>query len=155
MQSMKQINIQFFAAVVISATTFGLIQQPSLAQRMGIPDGYFARQGSVYARSGGIICGFKKPGHLEIYRKANPPAPSINITNFTSYRYIGHCPTPASYFAHGGSVFYTAGNGKFCGFSNPDELREYQSYYIVAEVGTISTDPKQFMSYLGRCPSPQ
>ena len=152
---MKQINIQFFATAVIGATTVALLQQPSLAQRMGIPDGYFARQGSVYAKAGGVICGFKKPGHLEIYRKANPAAPDINITNFTSYRYIGHCPVPAAYFAHGGSVFYTAGDGKFCGFRNPDAYSEYQSYYRVTNAGTISSNPADFMRYMGRCPSPQ
>lgn len=35
---MKQLNIRFFAAAVIGATTFALLEQSSLAQRMAIPD---------------------------------------------------------------------------------------------------------------------
>lgn len=121
---------------------------------MGIPDGYFSHRGTVYARSGGTICGFSRPGHLQIYRTAFP-APTVTVPGISSYRSAGICSVPASFFPYQGTVFYSFGNRRYCGFSDPDSLREYRQYYNSPNVSELSSPPQEFMTYDGTCPPPR
>jgi hypothetical protein len=146
-----KVKLRYVVATVTVFSTISSFSQPSLAQTMPErPEGYFAYSGSVYAKAGGIICGFRRPGHLEIYRKVNP-APDLRITAISTYRYAGACPTPRSFFWFGGSGYYSVGNGQYCGFSTPQAREEYLQRFNAPDVGVISTNPRQFMTYINRC----
>jgi len=145
--------------VLLAASTAAVVFSPLFASAqttptMGIADGYFSHRGTVYARSGGTICGFSRPAHLQIYRTVFP-ASSVTVSGISSYRNMGTCPVPASFFPYKGTVFYSFGNRKYCGFSDPDSLREYRQYYNSPNVLELSSPPKEFMTYDGTCPPPR
>ncbi|MGH2414643.1 MAG: hypothetical protein ACRDEA_13355 [Microcystaceae cyanobacterium] len=140
------------------STLLGLVPLTASAQaqeiKMGVPDGYFVRNGTtVYARSGGAICGFSRPGQLDIYRRVYP-APNVPVPNPGSYQSAGICSTPAAFFTFENTVYYSFGNGKFCGFPTPASLTVYKSFYNRPDVGRIKSKPGEFMSYMGVCPDP-
>jgi hypothetical protein len=95
-----------------------------------IIDGYFVYKGSVYAKAGGTICAFTSPGHLEIFKKARGGG-DLQISAISSYKNAGKCPIPRAFFLYKGSGFYSFGDGKFCGFSDPNIQNEYRQTFGV------------------------
>jgi pimeloyl-ACP methyl ester carboxylesterase len=114
--------------------------------------GYFDNGSTVFYSNGTSYCGFVSPKHLEVYRKVNQ-APSLeqeNPSNFGTYR--GACPLPSGYFDNGATVFFSAGNGTFCGFPNPPALLSHkQSRPPQQSFGNIGVDPNKYMRYTGVC----
>lgn len=151
---MKQ---KIFGSLVVGIATLMSLLQPSLAQRtptIGIPDGYFVYRNTLYAVSGGSICGFLNPGHAQIFR-GNYTAPDKKVTNFSSYRDFGACALPATYFDFNKTVYYSSGDGKVCGFLSQDALNNYRNYYRTTNVGSIKTfPPKEVATNIGECPPP-
>ncbi|MFY7806443.1 MAG: hypothetical protein ACOVQ7_23775 [Limnoraphis robusta] len=141
----------FLGSLIIGILVVSAQQKPGFAETMPENiDGYFAYNGSVYARAGGTICGFRKPGHLDIFRRARP-ARDVNITAISTYKNIGHCPVPRAFFDFGNSGYFSFGNGGFCGFPSPQVQDEYRQRYNAPLVKRISSDPQEFMKYTGRC----
>ena len=141
----------FLSSVIVGIIVVSAAQQPSFAETMPENiDGYFAISGIVYAKAGGTLCDMRTPGHVEIFRRSRP-APGLNITAISSYKYIGLCPVPRAFFDFGNSGYFSFGNGSFCGFPNPQVQLEYRQRYNAPLVKRISSDPTAFMKYTGRC----
>ena len=151
---MKHPFLVLLAASTVVAAFSPLFAFAQTTPTMSIPDGYFSHRGTTYARSGGTICGFSRPGHLQIYRTAFP-APAVTVPGISSYRSAGTCSVPASFFPYKGTVFYSFGNRSYCGFPDPDLLREYRQYYNSPNVSELSSPPQEFMTYAGACPPPR
>lgn len=143
-----------FSLLAASTTAATLLPTIAFAQTMGLPDAYFAHRGTIYARSGGTICGFRTPGHLQIYRTALP-APNVDVPGISSYRNAGVCSSPQAYFSYKKTTYFSFGDGRFCGFPNPDSLSEYRQYYKAPNVVGLNSPPEKFMKYVGACPTPQ
>ena len=142
---------EILCLIAANATTVLLVQQGVLAQTMPEkPEGYFAHRGTVYAKAGGTICGFKSPSHLEIYRRSKGGR-DLSISAISTFKNAGVCPVPRAFFDYKNSGFYSLGDGKFCGFSNPFLQNEYRERFNAPLVGKISTDPARFMKYIGIC----
>jgi hypothetical protein len=144
----------FLSSVIVGIAAVVAQQQPGFPQTTmpELIDGYFAYSGTVYAKSGGIICGFRKPGHLEIFRRSIP-APDLKINAISTYNNIGVCPVYRAFFDFGDSGYFSFGNGSFCGFTSAQVQREYRQRYNAPLVKRISTNPGEFMKYTGACPS--
>jgi len=141
----------FLCLAVTGGVIVASFHPPVLSQTMPeTPEGYFAYRGTVYAKAGGTICGFTSPGHLEIYRKAKGGR-DLKISAISSYKNAGICPVPRAFFDYKDSGFYSFGDGRFCGFANPDIQNEYRERFNAPLVGRISSDPNRSMKYLGQC----
>lgn len=142
---------KFICLAVTGGVIVASFHHPVLSQTMPErPEGYFAYRGTVYAKAGGTICGFTSPGHLEIYRKAKGGM-NLQISAISSYKNAGKCPVPRAFFDYKDSGFYSFGDGRFCGFGNPDIQNEYRQSFNAPLVGRISSDPNRSMKYLGPC----
>ena len=111
--------------VAISATIV-LSQQPIFAQSMPVvTDGYFWTGKTAFARSSGFTCGFANRGHYEIYRRLRP-AKDETQDDPSSFKYLGTCPLPQAIFYDAKKTgYYSFGDGKICGFSNPQMRNTY------------------------------
>jgi len=114
--------------------------------------GYFDNGGTVFYANGTSYCGLVSPKHLEFFRRINQ-ASSLGRQNPSSFgTNAGICTLPSGYFDNGASVFFSAGNGTFCGFRNPQALDSHRrSRPQQPSFGRIDIDPNKFMSYKGVC----
>jgi hypothetical protein len=114
--------------------------------------GYFDDGGTVFYSNGTSYCGFVSPKHLEFSQKVNQ-APSLGRQNPSSFgTNRGVCQLASGYFDNGATVFFSAGNGTFCGFPNPPALDSHRrSRPQQPSFGRIDIDPNRFMSYTGVC----
>jgi hypothetical protein len=113
---------------------------------------YFDNRGTVFYANGTSYCGLASPKHLEFFQRVNQ-APSLGRQDPDSFgTYAGTCTFPSGYFDHGGTVFFSSGNGNFCGFRNPQALESHQSSRPQQpSFGLLDRDPKRFMKYTGVC----
>ncbi len=114
--------------------------------------GYFDNGGTVFYANGTSHCGFASPKHLEFFQRVNQ-APSLGRQDPGSFgAYAGICTFPSGYFDNGGTVFFSSGNGTFCGFRNPQALESHQrSRPQQPSFGRLDRDPNRFMGYTGVC----
>ena len=141
--------------------SISLVNFPNnLAEALEVgPNQYFSQSGTVYYTNGSWFCGFRKPGHLSMWRQLYQ-GKSINGEGILleDLENKGVCNTPRAYFNFNGTVFYSHGNGSFCGFSNPGSLTRHKqrAQRILGElprsIGKIDSSPNEFMQYKSICP---
>lgn len=114
--------------------------------------GYFDNGVTVFYSNGTSYCGFVSPKHLEFTQKVNQ-APSLGRQDPSMFGTdSGVCPLPSGYFDNGATVFFSAGDGTFCGFPNQQALDSHQrSRPQQPSFGRIDIDPNRFMSSAGVC----
>ena len=136
----------------IQRTVGDKIQEQLAAFRPPTRVGYFDDGGTVFYSNGTSYCGFVSPKHLEFSQKVNQ-APSLGRQSPSSFgTNRGVCPLPSGYFDNGTTVFFSAGDGTFCGFPNPQALdSHHRSRPQQPSFGRIDIDPNKFMSYADVC----
>ncbi|MEG4209569.1 hypothetical protein [Microcoleus sp. S13_B4] len=114
--------------------------------------GYFDDGGTVFYANGTSYCGFVSPKHLEFFQKVNK-APSLGRQDPGSFgKNAGICTLPSGYFDNGATVYFSVGNGTFCGFPNPPAFDSHKrSRPQQHSFGRIDIDPIRFMNYTGVC----
>jgi hypothetical protein len=116
------------------------------------PVGYFDNGVTVFYSNGYSHCGFLSRKHLEFSQRVYK-ARSLgrrNPINFGSVK--GVCQLPSGYFDNGATVFFSAGDGSFCGFLNPPALASHkQSRPQQPSFGRIDIDPNKFMTNTDVC----
>ncbi len=114
--------------------------------------GYFDNKATVFFSNGSSYCGFASPNHLQFFRSVNS-APSLGRQDPSNFgTYTGACSLPSGYFDNGSAVFFSQGNGTFCGFPNPQSYASHGgSRPQLPRFGRIDVDPNSFMSYAGAC----
>jgi hypothetical protein len=117
-----------------------------------IPVGYFDNGATVFYTKGNLYCGFASPKHLQFFQQVNP-AGSLGRRDPKSFgTYTGACDLPSGYFDNGATVFFSLGNGEFCGFRNPQSLASHQSSRPrLPKFGRIDRSPNDFMDNKGVC----
>ncbi len=114
--------------------------------------GYFDNGVTVFYSNGSSYCGFLSRKHLEIaqsvYRRRS--LGRRNPASFGSNR--GACQLPSGYFDNGATVFFSAGDGSFCGFpSSPALASHKRSRPHQPNFGRLDVDPNRFMTNIGVC----
>lgn len=114
--------------------------------------GYFDNGTTVFYANGTTYCGFVSPKHLDFFQQVNR-APSIGRQNPGEFgRDTGICAMPRGYFDDGRTVYYSLGNGTFCGFPTPPSLESHRnSRRQDPAFGRIDIDPSRLMANLGIC----
>lgn len=114
--------------------------------------GYFDNGATVFYSTGSSYCGFASPNHYRFFQQVNS-ATSLGRQDPGSFgTYTGACPLPSGYFDNGATVFFSQGNGTFCGFSNPQSYDSHgRARPQLPRFGRMDTDPNSFMSYVGVC----
>jgi hypothetical protein len=114
--------------------------------------GYFDNGATVFYSNGSSYCGFASPNHLQFFRNVNS-APSLGRRDPGNFgTYTGACPLPSGYFDNGATVFFSQGNGTFCGFADPQSYDSHgRSRPQLPRFGRLDSDPNSFMSYTGVC----
>ncbi|WP_206603131.1 hypothetical protein [Leptolyngbya ohadii] len=114
--------------------------------------GYFDDGRGVFYSNGSSYCGFASPGHLQFFRRVNS-APDLGRrdSNNGFGEFTGACVAPSGYFDDGAGVFYSAGNGTFCAFPNPEALASHRrSRPGFTDFGRV-VGADRFMRYTGAC----
>jgi hypothetical protein len=120
-----------------------------------IQEGNFHNNGSVYYSNGqGAYCGFTSPLHYRL-SSTRPWGQWIEISAIPqSMRSDGSCRViiREGNFHHNGSVYYSNGQGAYCGFTSPDHYkkksgRRWGDWLEINEPVPFQT----FMRYDGPC----
>jgi hypothetical protein len=120
-----------------------------------IQEGNFHHSGSVYYSNGqGAYCGFNSPLHYRL-SSTRPWGQWIEISAIPqSMRSDGSCRViiREGNFHHNGSVYYSNGQGAYCGFTSPDHYkkksgRRWGDWLEINEPLPFQT----FMRYDGSC----
>lgn len=150
----KKIKVSNILHLVIASTiSVTLVQQPIFAQMMPkTTEGFFWSGKTAYAKTGGFICSFASRSHFDIYREIRP-AGDVVVQDITSFKYLGTCPLPESFYNAQGTGFYSFGDGKICGFPSAAIRDTYKSRYAPRELGKTGVPIPPFQ-WVGNCPKP-
>jgi len=157
---MKLAKFFVYTAIALIPSVYLVNFPNSLVEALEVgTNQYFSQNGTVYYTNGIWFCGFKKPGHLsmwqQLYRGTSISGGNVLLEDLNN---SGVCGTPRAYFNFKGAVFYSNGDGNFCGFPNPDRLTRHQrraQRLLEASppsIGTIDSSPGEFMRDKGLCP---
>ncbi|MBL8207947.1 MAG: hypothetical protein JNM09_27180 [Blastocatellia bacterium] len=118
--------------------------------------GYVDDGGTVYYFNGRSYCGFVSQGHLRFYQQvfSSPSKGRRSQDQLRQYfgQYTGPCSLPTGYFDNGQAVFYSFGNGTYCGFANPQALDTHgKPRGYLPRLGRIDIEPDRFLKYTGAC----
>lgn len=113
---------------------------------------YFDNGATIFYGNGISYCGFVSPTHLNFFRRVNV-AQNLGRQNPRRFgKYTGACPIPTGYFENGGTVYFSAGNGSFCGFPNSEAFYSHRRTRPQAvSWGRIDVAPSRFLTYEGVC----
>ncbi|MBD2212746.1 hypothetical protein H6G27_23140 [Nostoc linckia FACHB-104] len=114
--------------------------------------GYFDNGATAFYSDGNTHCGFVSGTHLSFYQKVIV-APNLGRQNPNNFgNYTGACVMPKGYFENEGTVFYSAGNGSFCGFPNGETFNSHRRARPQETVwGRLDVAPSKFLAYTGVC----
>ncbi|MBD2679749.1 MULTISPECIES: hypothetical protein [Nostoc] len=116
------------------------------------PVGYFDNGATVFYSDGNTHCGFVSETHLSFYQKviSVPNLGRQDPNNFGAY--TGACVMPTGYFENGGTVYFSAGNGSFCGFPSGEAFDSHRRSRPQETLwGRLDVAPSKFLTYTGVC----
>jgi pimeloyl-ACP methyl ester carboxylesterase len=122
-----------------------------------IPEGNFHTKGTVYYSNGrNAYCGFTSPLHyrLSSSRKWGDWREISDLAPYSSMRNDGICKViiPEGNFHHKGTVYYSNGQGAYCGFTSPEHYRQKSGQPWGKWLEVNEPVPfQQFMRYDGPC----
>jgi hypothetical protein len=115
---------------------------------------YFRISATGYFKSNNEVCSFASLGHEQIYQRV-VPGTEITVPDMTIYDYSGTCDLPKSIFSDANKTgFYSFGDGRICGFSNPAMKKVYQEKFNPTDAGKISSAVVPPFQWAGNCQTP-
>jgi hypothetical protein len=114
--------------------------------------GYFDNGVTGFYSNGTSHCGFLSPKHSEFFRQVNP-APSLGRQDPSNFGTgSGACSLPSGYFDNGVVVFFSTGNGAYCGFLKQEAFDAHKrSRPQLPNFGRIDIEPNRIMTDTGVC----
>lgn len=137
----------------VSNTASRLIQEAQTAKDTQGASYFFNSGGTGFFAKGGKFCGFVTGKHRDIFKSRNPGIDLAGVVNpFEMGEDNGPCSLPVGYFDDGTTVFFSDGNGLFCGFPTPSALAAHQRQRRDSSgFGRIDFDPGRVMRSTGIC----
>jgi hypothetical protein len=137
----------------VSQVATRILQEAQMAKDTQGASYFFNSAGTGFFAKGGKFCGFVTGRHRDIFKSRNPGVDLSGFLNpFEFGEDNGPCSLPIGYFDNGTTVFFSDGNGFFCGFPTPSALEAHQRKRGDSRgFGRIDFDPQRVMKDTGIC----